>query len=121
MEISFCNKCDNMLYIYMDPESSELYNVCKACGNKEKKENDTKQIYSNNSEGNVNISEIINLNPYISHDITLPSITHNKNIKCSNEACLDKETHIKYIKYDNDNMKFIYICNHCGTKWLNTI
>ena len=44
-----------------------------------------------------------------------------KNIKCSNEACLDKETHIKYIKYDNDNMKFIYICNHCGTKWLNTI
>tara|TARA_B100000780_G_C21111243_1_gene449073 strand:+ start:505 stop:870 length:366 start_codon:yes stop_codon:yes gene_type:complete len=121
MEISFCDKCDNMNYIYLNPDTSELYNVCKSCGNSELKENESKQIYSSNTDGKSSISEIINLNPYISHDITLPVIKNNSNIKCNNETCADKETCIKYIKYDNDNMKFIYICNHCGTKWLNTI
>ena len=26
---------------------------------------------------------------------------------------------IKKIKYDLENMKYIYICNHCGQKWKN--
>ena len=63
-------------------------------------------------------SEIINNNPYITHDITLPSISGN-NMKCNNESCDSEETDIKYIKYDDLNMRYIYICNHCGYKWKN--
>ena len=121
MDISFCKGCENMLYIHVDSETNELYNACKACGNIEKMKDMSHHIYSTNTQNKIDKSEIINLNPYISHDITLPIIKNNKNIKCKNELCDNKETVIKYIKYDNTNMKFIYICNHCGSKWLNNI
>ena len=85
MEISFCDKCDNMHYIYLNPDTNELYNVCKSCGNSELKENESKQIYSSNTDGKSSISEIINLNPYISHDITLPVIKNNSNITANNK------------------------------------
>ena len=43
-----------------------------------------------------------------------------KNIKCINVEC-KKSPSIKYIKYDFENMKFMYICNHCGETWTNNI
>ena len=68
-------------------------------------------------------SEYINSNPYITHDITLPKIKKNQNINCTNQECSsiteNKECDITYIKYDMENMKYIYICNHCGKKWKN--
>ena len=30
-----------------------------------------------------------------------------------------KKSDIIYIKYDKDNMKYIYSCNYCGQKWSN--
>ena len=50
-------------------------------------------------------------------------IKNNPNIKCVNPECISitesKECDITYIKYDMENMKYIYICNHCGQKWKN--
>ena len=68
-------------------------------------------------------SQIINENKYITHDLTLPTIQNNVNIKCVNPKCDSivnkKQSSIKYIKYHYDNMKYIYICNYCGQKWNN--
>jgi len=121
MEINFCKDCDNMMFLYTD-EDEELYYGCKACGNIE----DVGQTHSstcvyNNSQLQVDKSEVINSNPYITHDITLPSIQNNPNIKCQNEACNPETTDIKFIKYDEINMKYIYICNHCSSKWRNSL
>ena len=30
-----------------------------------------------------------------------------------------KITNIKYIKYDYDNIKYLYICQSCNQKWTN--
>ena len=43
-------------------------------------------------------------------DITLPRA---EGIKCPNEQCQKAKPEIIYIKYDNENMKFIYICLDC--------
>ena len=66
----------------------------------------------------VDLSTIINRNPYLLDDNTL-SITENpKNIVCPNEDC-EKRNKIKFIKYDFEDIKYIYICDNCNTKWNN--
>jgi len=120
MDVNFCDNCDNLLYLYKDEDSSELYLCCKSCSNKVKVSDDIRRIYTNTND-TVDKSEVINSNPYITHDITLPSIQNNPNIKCQNEACNPETTDIKFIKYDEINMKYIYICNHCSSKWRNSL
>jgi len=120
MEVAFCSKCENMMYLFHTEDTKELYYCCKSCGNKEKIEQNKHLIYKDDQEP-LDKGEIINSNSYITHDITLPSISGNSNIKCNNELCDAEETDIKYIKYDELNMKYIYICNHCGYKWKNNL
>ena len=115
---NFCDDCNNTMYIYLDKDISKLYLYCKTCLNK--KEYNNNLLYNNDS--NIKISESINNNKFINYDITLPHIKSN-NIKCTNEGCksiVDKlESDIIFIKYDKNNMKYIYTCNYCGQKWTN--
>jgi len=120
MEVSFCKGCDNMLYIYADTDTNELYHACKSCGNIERIEDKSRLIYSN-SQVKLDNSKIIESNPYVTHDVTLPTIKGNKNIKCNNELCDSEITDITYIKYDATDMRYLYICNHCGSKWKNNV
>ncbi len=119
-DIHFCKECNNMTYIYIQDE--KLIHYCKACSKSEPFESDTPCIYSINVF-NYDMSESINNNKYITHDITLPKIEGNINIQCTNEKCESikesKESSVTYIKYDSENMKYIYICNYCGQKWTN--
>ena len=119
MENHFCDNCNNSMYIFMDKEELKLYEVCKACNNKV--EYSGNLIYDN--DFNIDLSESINNNKFIAYDLTLPHI-HSKNIKYPNSECVSivenyKESDIIYIKYDKDNMKYIYSCNYCGQKWTN--
>ena len=80
------------------------------------------KIYDNINDHYIDLSESINSNKFINYDITLPHIKSD-NIKCPNSECIsitdEKQSDIIYIKYDKDNMKYIYSCNHCGQKWTN--
>ena len=66
----------------------------------------------------------LNENKYITHDITLPKLVANPNIVCTNETCPTitegKESSVTYIKYDYKDLRFMYICDHCGQKWRNS-
>jgi len=120
-ETHFCKQCQNMTFLYTD-EDKKLVHHCKACLYSETYSKKNNCIYSIQFKKYDN-SEYINSNPYITHDITLPKIKNNQNIKCNNSECSsiteNKECDITYIKYDMENMKYIYICNHCGQKWKN--
>lgn len=120
-ETHFCKQCQNMTFLYTD-ESKNLIHHCKACMYSEPYLKKNNCIYSIQFKKYDN-SEYINSNPYVTHDITLPKIKNNPNIKCVNPECISitetKECDITYIKYDMENMKYIYICNHCGQKWKN--
>jgi len=110
-----------MTFLYTD-EGKNLIHHCKACMYSEPYLKKNNCIYSIKFKKYDN-SEYINSNPYVTHDITLPKIKNNPNIKCVNPECISitesKECDITYIKYDMENMKYIYICNHCGQKWKN--
>ena len=58
------------------------------------------------------------INKYTKYDPTLPRIN---NILCPNPDCEtnkgDKEREIIYIRYDDINMKYVYLCYECNTVW----
>jgi DNA-directed RNA polymerase subunit M/transcription elongation factor TFIIS len=112
-----CDNCDNMMNIKLNKELNKLVLDCPCCNNIKDWSGDT-CIYKTNFT--VNLSKIINTNQNITQDITLPSITNNPNIKCINEKCKESKSDIIFIKYDQDNMKYMYKCKHCGQAWTNT-
>lgn len=126
--IHFCSECHNLSYIFLQEKESEdseekvqeLIYKCKLCGNIEPYDGENNCIY-NSTFADYDISRMINTNQYITHDKTLPSIKGNENFKCPNEECNAQggDKSFKYIKYNVDDMKYIYICEKCGQKWNN--
>ncbi len=118
----FCEKCNNMYYIHIDETSESVHHFCRNCGNV------NKSIIQNNNiiyEYNINQSSEIKLanavNQYTKHDPTLPRTSNipcpNKDCPCNKDSSITPE--ILYIKYDDDNINFMYLCYHCETTWHN--
>jgi len=116
----FCSECQNMYYIRIDADNSnKLVYYCRNCGNE-----DSTLTVDNISVSKTqltrseqNFSNIIN--KYTKLDPTLPRI--NK-IKCPNPECETnkkdaEDREIIYIRYDDVNMKYIYLCSTCDFVW----
>jgi aspartate carbamoyltransferase regulatory subunit len=111
-----------MYYIRISEEDgNKLIYYCRNCGNEDQyltKENIcVSKIELKRSEQKY--SHIIN--KYTKLDPTLPRTT---SIKCPNQSCLsnsnktDKiEREIIYIRYDDVNIKYVYLCSNCDTLW----
>ena len=117
----FCDKCDNMYYININEESGNIYYYCKKCGNIDD------SILENNSiiyDEEINKSSDYkikhSINKYTKFDPTLP-ITDN--IPCPNASCPSNNNSAKnkilFIKFDEDNIKFLYLCSNCDHSWHN--
>jgi len=51
-------------------------------------------------------------------NISLDSVTISKTSSCtSNEEQKEKEREIIYLRYDDVNMNFVYMCSTCDTVW----
>ena len=124
--MKFCIKCDNMYYIGINEENkNELTHYCRNCGFI-----DHSNIKENSCILNVDIkkgeqkySHIVN--EYTKLDPTLPRIN---TIDCPNKECASnttegksqtpqQEKEILYVRYDDKNMKFVYMCAVCDTIW----
>ena len=115
----FCSQCQNMYYISINPDdTNSLVYYCRNCGNK-----DSTLSISNVTVSKVQLkkseqefSHIIN--KYTKLDPTLPRI--NK-ILCPNPGCStntdETPREIIYIRYDDINMKYVYLCSTCDTVW----
>lgn len=121
----FCIKCENMYYIRIsENETNDLIYYCRNCGHEEtsltKEDACVSTLQLKRSEQNY--SYIIN--KYTKLDPTLPRTSA---IKCPNHECVSNkqinnenskfENEIVYIRYDDTNMKYIYICSSCDTVW----
>ena len=115
----FCSNCSNMYYIRInsdDPNSLVYY--CRQCGNEDKSigvDNVcVSKIQIKKSEQSFN--HIIN--KYTKLDPTLPRIN---NVLCPNPDCTTNTKNdpreVIYIRYDDTNMKYIYLCSTCDTVW----
>jgi hypothetical protein len=116
--MNFCENCDNLLEIIIQPgegsEKSFLTFNCKCCDTTYSREQ-SKDLIKDNCIYNLNfntdnIKIKTMVNKYTHEDITLPRV---KNIKCPNSNCSSEDPEIIYIKYDNDAMKYIYVCCDC--------
>lgn len=123
--MKFCPVCENMLYIKLNdqnPNNLEFY--CRNCDHKESQTTlcvlssmNTLVNRADNYFGNI-------INEYTKYDPTLPRVY---NLLCPNEECpsnkaLDGETkepsEALYLRYDHENMKYVYLCCVCNAHWV---
>lgn len=115
--MNFCKNCDNLLEITVETpehEKSFLTFKCNAC-NLTYSKDESKELISDNCIYNLNFnnSQIkidSMINKYIHEDITLPRVD---NVKCPNANCPSESPEIIYIKYDSEEMKYLYVCCDC--------
>ena len=119
--MKFCVKCENMYYIGIDADNTnQLIHYCRHCGHKDESIDDEGVCVLNTQlkKGAQKFTHIIN--EYTKLDPTLPRIY---NMKCPNEECktnqekYEKLTEIIYMRYDDNNLKYLYICAECDTNW----
>ena len=118
--MKFCSTCDNMYYINVsETDVDKLEYYCRNCGNKD----DANDIQGTMSVSKVqfvndvtNMSHIIN--KYTKLDPSLPRIDH---IPCPTPECStntnDTKREIIYIRYDETNIKYVYLCTTCDYTW----
>jgi len=115
----FCSNCQNMYYIRINSDNpNSLVYYCRHCGNEDKllAVEDVCVSKTQIKKSEQSFSHIIN--KYTKLDPTLPRIN---NMLCPNPDCItntkDKEREIIYIRYDDTNMKYVYLCCECDTVW----
>ena len=135
--MKFCIKCDNMYYIGVDADDhNKLIHYCRNC--KYKDETLTSEgacvLNSQLKKGEQKFNHIIN--KYTKLDPTLPRIY---NVKCPNVECKTNKgteprvglaepkvglaeprvglAEVIYVRYDDDQLKYLYICSECDTTW----
>jgi DNA-directed RNA polymerase subunit M/transcription elongation factor TFIIS len=112
--MKFCPTCDNLFYLTIEDETVQY--TCKKCGTIEDIDEDCtiSTIFCNQQRQNVQNS----VNKYTKLDPTLPRINF---LKCPNATCENHEDRedreIVYVRYDNVQLKYIYICPKCDTVW----
>jgi DNA-directed RNA polymerase subunit M/transcription elongation factor TFIIS len=125
----FCTTCNNMYYISITPEN-ELQYYCRNCGNV-----DNTIASDNICVSKVNMKKTTTtqsfahvVNKYTKLDPTLPRI---KTIRCPNDDCVSnklsahssdpsvkkEENEVIYLRYDDTNLKYIYLCTKCDKVW----
>ena len=138
--MKFCSECQNMYYIKINGEDANtLVYYCRFCGHEDNEPTDDGVVVLRTEYKKTEQQFSHMINRYIKHDPTLPRIT---NVKCPNEGCKsngasdkshnsDKsssasgghdspkghESSVIYLRYDDANMKYLYICEHCDTTW----
>lgn len=121
--LNFCTVCDNMYYIRIgETEPATLHYYCRHCGHVDDqlvvKNISVLSVSSDKYKQNLNNF----VNKYTKFDPTLPRTT---DIPCPNVDCNkhhdNKNTmpEIVYLRYDQNNLKYIYICSNCDTTWTN--
>lgn len=119
----FCKKCENMYYIRLeDSDSSKLIYYCRKCGDENDliSEDNMCVSFTNLKREENKYYHIVN--KYTKFDPTLPRIN---NIECPNEECSSRaenpnersKNEIIYMRYDNEDIKYVYICVNCDCLW----
>lgn len=117
--MEFCDVCENMLYMRTSG-NKKLEKYCKHCDFIKEDTGGCVVKVSGTMYSEDDLLYNQNINKYLRYDPTLRRINDDKT-KCSNETCPantdGKEHQVLYIKYHPQNMKYLYVCDHCGNIW----
>lgn len=118
--MKFCEKCNNMYYMKNVSEdvTDQIMYYCRNCGYEDSNiSNKNLKVFK--YEKDVNIKNSVT-NEYTKYDPTLPHVTH---IKCPNQECASNQTQnsvdndIITLRYDDKNMRYMYLCCNCDFTW----
>ena len=116
----FCSKCENMYYIRIDANNSnKLIYYCRKCGTEDDlfDIDNVSIVKTDIKKSEDSFSHIIN--KYTKLDPTLP---RTDKVLCPNKDCetntdKDSKREIIYIRYNDTEMKYVYMCSTCDTVW----
>lgn len=118
----FCPNCESLYIIIRKDDNLKYY--CEEC--KTESENSVDSLVYSKHYDKKFISSNIQLsaqNEHIIHDNTLPRVN---NIKCINSDCIThsegwdpEKNEVLYLRYNNTELKYIYVCGHCFKTWNN--
>jgi len=137
--MEFCSNCDMMLYLRIQRDDpNRLTYFCRYCGHQP---TDIQQkscvivdtCYSSGMSEAVSDSMAPSaaieqfINPYTVYDFTLPRVPAGEMV-CPNEQCPSSSNHnathnrhhhpeILSIRYDDNNLKYLYLCAECRFVW----
>ena len=130
--MNFCPKCENYLYLEQGSEGEDdkkiffLNRRCLTCGYSEVDRkgglvNET-VVQERASEGyKILLNEFTRQDPTLPHVSTLPCPNTTGDPSTGRPICpthsQGKPRDVIIIKYDPQNLKFLYICNVCGEQW----
>lgn len=118
----FCVNCKNMYYIKLsETDNNDLIYYCRNCGNNDEIVN-SENICVSKTRLNHNSQK---MNQYVNKFTKLdPTLPRMNTIKCPNESCItntadfeENNREIIIIRYDDTNMKYIYLCSKCDYSW----
>jgi len=118
--MKFCELCDNMYYIKIGENSTnELVYYCRFCKNVDTLATTEgisviKELYRQDDNKGTQL-----INEYTKMDPTLPRL---HNLKCPNTECNTnesdgKQAEIIYIRINDKDLKYMYLCNTCDFTW----
>jgi DNA-directed RNA polymerase subunit M/transcription elongation factor TFIIS len=132
--MEFCDVCENMLNLITDKTDGDLKYMCKSCLTYKKVGAAFNPcVHKTNYGGNEKIFYEMFINEYTFIDPTLP---RSKQIHCPNcnkqdsgkqqplgplgpSSIQKNETEVIYVRYNEADMKYIYLCCSCKSAWIN--
>ena len=123
--MNFCPDCENYLSARIVSDTSTdniqlLEYFCRNCGHTQRT-TDTKNkcVYKNEYD----LQKIYVQEKNIKYICSDPAIPRINNIECPNKECKshleNMGNDIRYLKINDKDMKFLYLCCHCENTWTN--
>ncbi len=111
----FCNHCENMMYVQINSEdANKLVYYCRFCEHKDENIANKSTCVSRLHLKKSPVTYEHFITPYTKLDPTLPRVDK---IPCPNASCPcnsgEKEREVICIRYDDANLKYIYLCALC--------
>jgi DNA-directed RNA polymerase subunit M/transcription elongation factor TFIIS len=106
--MEFCKNCDFLLFFGVSDDELQMY--CRHCGQVE--ESPKKIVVALKKSYKPKRRDINEITKYD------PTLLRTSNIPCPNADCPEKEKpEVIHIRYDEENMKYLYLCFHCDVAW----
>ena len=118
-KMNFCTECNNMYYLKLAGENdNSLVYYCRNCGHEDTSLANESVCITNTTLRRSTQKYTHHVNAYTKTDPTLPRTAA---IRCPNQSCESnkdkKKQEVIYLRYDDENMKYLYICKTCDHTW----